>query len=196
LVTNYNKLWKLLFDRGMKRSDLKKYLGIGSTTLAKLGKNQPVSLDVIVRICEYFNCNVGDVMDIEPDKLTTLHNAYINILKSELIPAMGCTEPGCLAFVAAKVKEVLGCVPDRCTLTVSGNLLKNTKSVIVPGTNGMKGIKAAVAAGFIACSSEDGLEALERVKPHDIPRLRIYRNTPHVLPSEGDQLLYLDASAY
>lgn len=127
-----------------------------------------------------------------------LHTVYIDIMKSELIPAMGCTEPGCLAFVAAKVRETLGGIPEHCTFTISGNLIKNTKSVVVPGTNGMKEIKAAVAAGFVSCSSDDGLEVLERVWEEDIPVIQDYidNHAINILPSEGNELLYVDASAY
>ena len=64
-MVNYNRLWKLLIDKGMNKSELKNATGIGSTTLNKLTHNEPVSMDVIIKICKLLKCNVGDVLDIE-----------------------------------------------------------------------------------------------------------------------------------
>ena len=75
------------------------------------------------------------------------YQAYVEILKEELIPAMGCTEPIALAYAAAKAREVLGVLPDSVQLQVSGSIIKNVKSVIVPNTGHLKGMEAAVAAG-------------------------------------------------
>lgn len=69
-----------------------------------------------------------------------INNAYIAILKEELRPAMGCTEPIAIAYAAAKAREVLGALPDRLVLEVSGNIIKNVKSVVVPHTGGLRGI--------------------------------------------------------
>lgn len=63
-MVNYNKLWKLLIDLNMKKKDLKEAAGIGSTTLTKLNNNEPVSMDVMIKICEVLHCNIGDVMDV------------------------------------------------------------------------------------------------------------------------------------
>lgn len=60
---SYNKLWKLLIDCGMKRKDLKEVTGLSSSSMAKLGKNDPVSLDILMRICEVLNCQIGDIME-------------------------------------------------------------------------------------------------------------------------------------
>lgn len=65
---SYNKLWKLMIDKKMKKMQLKELAGIGSTTLAKLSKDEPVSMDVMARVCKVLECNIGDVMDILPDK--------------------------------------------------------------------------------------------------------------------------------
>ena len=86
------------------------------------------------------------------------YQAYVEILKEELIPAMGCTEPIALAYAAAKAREVLGVLPDSVQLQVSGSIIKNVKSVIVPNTGHLKGMEAAVAAGIIAGSAEKELE--------------------------------------
>ena len=79
------------------------------------------------------------------NKSDSRYQLYINILEEELVPAMGCTEPICLAYAAAKARQVLNAIPDRVEVLASGNIIKNVKSVIVPNTNGMKGINAAVA---------------------------------------------------
>lgn len=67
MSVSYNKLWKLLIDRNMKRTELRIAAGISSSTLAKLGKNESVTTDVLVRICETLNCDIGEIMEIVPD---------------------------------------------------------------------------------------------------------------------------------
>ncbi len=79
---------------------------------------------------------------------------YIDILKEELVPAMGCTEPVAVAFAGALARETLGTQPEAVRLTVSGNIIKNVKSVIVPHTGGRRGLHTAVAAG-ICCGNPD-----------------------------------------
>ena len=68
MAISYLKLWKLLLDKGMKKTDLIKAADISTTTLAKLSKNQSVSMDVMGRICSALSCDIGDVMEILPDK--------------------------------------------------------------------------------------------------------------------------------
>ena len=68
MAVNYNKLWKLLIDNNMNKTDLRVTADIGTATLAKLGKNQPVSMDVMLRICAVFSCNIADVMDVVPEE--------------------------------------------------------------------------------------------------------------------------------
>lgn len=67
MKTSYNNLWKLLIDNNMQKKDLIDTLGISSTTIAKMGKGEKVSLDVLERICEYFDCNIGDVISFEKE---------------------------------------------------------------------------------------------------------------------------------
>lgn len=67
MVISYNKLWKVLIDKKMKKMDLKEAAGLGTTTLSKLGKDQPVSMDVMMRICKVLDCNIGDIMDVLPN---------------------------------------------------------------------------------------------------------------------------------
>ena len=64
MAISYNKLWKLLIDKSMKKKDLISLAGLSTSTLAKMGKNQQVSMDVIIRICKALDCNIGDIMDI------------------------------------------------------------------------------------------------------------------------------------
>ena len=75
---------------------------------------------------------------------------YTRILKEELVPAMGCTEPISIAYAAAKARAVLGDAPISAKVEVSGNIVKNAKSVTVPHTGGMRGIKSAFVAGLVA----------------------------------------------
>ena len=97
------------------------------------------------------------------NKTDSRYNLYINILKEELVPAMGCTEPICLAYAAAKAREVLCDIPDRVEILASGNIIKNVKSVIVPNTNGMKGLKASVAIGIVGGDPNKELEVIANV---------------------------------
>ena len=92
-----------------------------------------------------------------------LYKEYLAILKEELIPAMGCTEPIALAYAASKAKEVLGELPDKVVVEASGSIIKNVKSVIVPNTNQLKGISAAVAAGIVAGNCDRELEVISEV---------------------------------
>lgn len=66
MAINYNRLWHLLIDKGMKKKDLRKAAGISTNTLAKLSKNENVSTSIIAKICEALNCNVEDVMEFVP----------------------------------------------------------------------------------------------------------------------------------
>ena len=98
-------------------------------------------------------------------------NAYINILKEELIAAMGCTEPIALAYAAAKAREVLGEVPKQVKVGASGSIIKNVKSVIVPNTNHLKGIEAAVAAGIVAGNPDKELEVISDITEDEIGKI-------------------------
>ena len=91
---------------------------------------------------------------------------YISILKEELVPATGCTEPIAVAYAAARLRAVLEGLPERIRVEVSGNILKNVKSVIVPNTGRLKGIRAAVAAGAVAGDAEKLLQVISSVPSH------------------------------
>lgn len=88
---------------------------------------------------------------------------YVNILKEELVPAMGCTEPIAIAYAAAVARKTLGQVAQRMEVEASGNIIKNVKSVFVPGTGGLRGIPAAAAAGMAAGDPDLELEVLSHV---------------------------------
>lgn len=106
------------------------------------------------------------------------YNAYISILKEELIPAMGCTEPIALAYAAAAARKLLGVRPERVEVSASGSIIKNVKSVIVPNTGHMKGIEAAVAAGIVAGDPDKELQVLSDITEQQIPEIQTYlKNT-------------------
>ncbi len=94
---------------------------------------------------------------------TEIKHAYISILREELVHATGCTEPIALAYAAARLRELLGAKPERIRAEVSGNIIKNVKSVVVPNTGGMKGIPAAIAAGAAAGDASKALQVIAGV---------------------------------
>lgn len=102
------------------------------------------------------------------------YQAYVQILKEELVPAMGCTEPIALAYAAAKAREVLGCLPERVHIGASGSIIKNVKSVIVPNTDHLKGIPAAAVAGIIAGRPEKELEVISEVSQEEIAEMQSF----------------------
>ena len=108
------------------------------------------------------------------------YQAYVQILKEELIPAMGCTEPIALAYAAAKAREVLGCLPERVHIGASGSIIKNVKSVIVPNTNHLKGIPAAAAAGIVAGNASKELEVISEVTPEQTEEISDFLNKAEI----------------
>lgn len=116
---------------------------------------------------------------------------YLEILRRELVPAMGCTEPVALAYCAAKARELLGTLPDRVEVEASGNIIKNVKSVIVPNTDGRKGIEAAAAIGILAGDASRELEALSQVTQEQKEALGLYmeRTSFQVTPADSDLVL-------
>ena len=107
-------------------------------------------------------------------KTDSRYAAYIQILKEELLPAMGCTEPIAIAYAAAKAAEVLGGRPEKLIIEVSGNIIKNVKSVVVPHTGGLRGIQAAAAAGAVAGDAGAELEVISNVTPEQIKEINDY----------------------
>ena len=110
------------------------------------------------------------------------YNTYVNILKRELVCAQGCTEPIAIAYCAAVARSVLGSIPDRVEVEASGNIIKNVKSVIVPGTNGGRGIAAAAAIGILGGDEKALLEVIKTVSEEAKAQLPSYiASTPITL---------------
>ncbi|MBR0136743.1 MAG: serine dehydratase subunit alpha family protein [Clostridia bacterium] len=107
----------------------------------------------------------------------TVYDQFIQIMKEELKPAMGCTEPIAIAYAAAKAREVLGAKPERLLIEVSGNIIKNVKSVVVPHTGGLRGIPAAAAAGAAAGDASKELEVISNVTGEGIAAMREFLKT-------------------
>ena len=126
------------------------------------------------------------------------YEAYLNILKKELVPAFGCTEHIAVAYAAACVRCLLGGAPERLLVEASGNIIKNVKSVIVPNTGGMKGIEAAAAAGVLSGKEEKKLEVLEELTEADQKSLHAYlAQTPiTVRQAPGDLTFDLIVTGY
>lgn len=104
---------------------------------------------------------------------------YVSILKEELIQATGCTEPIAIAYAAARLRSILGKEPEKIRAEVSGNIIKNVKSVIVPNTGGLKGISAAIAAGIVAGDAAKMLQVISYVPEKLHTRIAFYaENTP------------------
>lgn len=114
------------------------------------------------------------------------YQAYVQILKEELVPAMGCTEPIALAYAAAKAREVLGEIPDEVKVEASGSIIKNVKSVIVPNTNHLKGIPAAATAGIIAGKAEKELEVIAEVTEEQIEEMKEFLKTRKITVEHVD----------
>lgn len=124
--------------------------------------------------------------------------AYVHILEEELVPAAGCTEPIALAFAAARARRVLGGMPERVTAFVSGNIIKNVKSVVVPNTGGLRGIPASIAAGLAVGDDTRVLEVLEGVTDRELPRIAaVLEVCPiTVQPAESDLVFDIDITLY
>lgn len=123
-----------------------------------------------------------------------LYQQYLAILKEELRPAMGCTEPIALAYAAAKARELLGCTPQRICVAVSGNIIKNVKSVVVPNTGGLRGIAAAVSAGVVAGQAARQLEVISDVSEQQQREIREFlAETPiEITPSDSNLVFDID----
>ncbi len=99
---------------------------------------------------------------------------YYRVLKEELLPAMGCTEPISVAFASAKAASILGGVPETIAIFASGGLIKNIRCVTVPNTDGLIGIEASAIAGAISAKPEKELEVLEDLSEEDKRMMRVY----------------------
>ena len=126
-----------------------------------------------------------------------LKQRYLDILRDELIPAMGCTEPIAVAYAAALARKTLGVPPKRATLTVSANIIKNVKSVVVPNTGGLRGLEAAVAAGIVAGNADAELEVLCAVSDAQKKAIASYlaKAEIKVIPSGGNCVFEIEIRA-
>ena len=120
------------------------------------------------------------------------YGAYCNILREELVPAMGCTEPIALAYCAAKARETLGEMPDKVIIGASGSIIKNVKSVIVPNTDHMKGIPAAAVAGIVAGDAAKELEVIASVTREQIAQMRVFLENIPIVVAHVDNGLTFD----
>ncbi len=127
-----------------------------------------------------------------------LIDCYAQILQNELVPAMGCTEPIAVAYGAAIARETLGQLPQRVQVLVSPNILKNVKSVVVPHTQGMRGIAAAAAAGIAAGQASQKLEVISQAGAEEIARVKAYLESAEITVgcSERGWLLNIQITAW
>lgn len=126
------------------------------------------------------------------EKKDPRYQAYLHILQEELIPALGCTEPIALAYAAAAARKALGQLPRRTHAGVSGSILKNVKSVIVPNTNHLKGIPASIAAGTIVGQPEKQLEVLSGITPDQAEAIKTYLEQTEITVEHIDNGITFD----
>lgn len=126
------------------------------------------------------------------------HSKFIDTLKKELVPALGCTEPIAIAYVSAKARETLGGMPDSVDIEVSGNVLKNVKSVGVPNAPGLKGVDAACVVGMVGGDSSLDLEVLQPVTASDVEKAKslLASGFCRVMHLESDEPLHIRVTAY
>lgn len=121
------------------------------------------------------------------NKEDSLYSIYVQILKEELVMAMGCTEPIAISYACAKATQVLDHLPDRIVVKVSGSIIKNVKSVIVPHTNGLKGIEVAAAAGALYGDADAKLEVLSSATREQIEELPEYVQNTNITVQHIEQ---------
>lgn len=126
------------------------------------------------------------------EKTELRYQAYLQILKEELIPAMGCTEPIAVAYAAAVARKTLGAVPERVCVEASGSMIKNVKSVIVPNTGNRKGLEAAAAAGIVAGRPEQKLEVIADVTPEETKAILAYLDQTEITVEHVDNGVTFD----
>lgn len=126
-----------------------------------------------------------------------IYENYVRILKNELVPALGCTEPIALAYAAAKAVKTLGSFPDHLNVLCSGNIIKNVKGVKVPNSGGMKGVEAAAVLGAAGGDPDQALEVLETVGPEDLEKTKrlLAEGFCDCALKEGVANLYIEARA-
>ncbi len=126
------------------------------------------------------------------ERTNTVYKTYVEILKRELVRAMGCTEPIAIAYCAAVARKALGTLPSEIDVAASGNIIKNVKSVIVPNTGGLRGIEAAAAIGALAGDAEAGLQVVSHVAQEEIAALPGYMEQTAFSVSAAESEFLLD----
>ena len=121
------------------------------------------------------------------NKEDSLYSIYVQILKEELLMSMGCTEPISISYACAKATQVLDHLPDRIVVKASGSIIKNVKSVIVPHTNGLKGIEVAAAAGALYGDADAKLEVLSSATREQIEELPEYVQNTNITVQHIEQ---------
>lgn len=121
------------------------------------------------------------------NKEDSLYSIYVQILKEELVMAMGCTEPIAISYACAKATQVLDHLPDRIVVKASGSIIKNVKSVIVPHTNSLKGIEVAAAAGALYGDADAKLEVLSSATREQIEELPEYVQNTNITVQHIEQ---------
>jgi L-cysteine desulfidase len=126
------------------------------------------------------------------------YRAYTAVLRAELVPAMGCTEPIAVAYAAALARDLAGGRPDRVRVEASGSIIKNVKSVVVPHTGGLKGLEAAAAVGILAGDPSRELDLLAGAEPDTGAAVRDYlAATPvEVAPLDTSEVFDLQVTAF
>ncbi len=120
------------------------------------------------------------------------YQAYLKILREELVTAMGCTEPIAIAYAAAKAREALAAKPERVLIEASNNIIKNVKSVVVPNTGNLRGIEASAAAGIAAGTAEQSLEVLSKVDDSGRAKIRDFLENNEIVVTEASNGLVFD----
>ena len=126
------------------------------------------------------------------ERTGVVYKTYVEILKRELVCAMGCTEPIAIAYCAAVARKALGTLPSEIDVAASGNIIKNVKSVIVPNTGGLRGIEAAAAIGALAGDAEADLQVVSHVTPDEIAALPGYMEQTAFSVSAAESEFLLD----
>ena len=121
-----------------------------------------------------------------------IYSAYTEILKEELMAAMGCTEPIALAYAASIARRELNDLPDKVLVQTSGSIIKNVKSVIVPNTGHLKGIPAAVSAGIVAGNPDKELEVIADVSKEDIKNIEKFMQEKEIVVEHLDEGFIFD----
>lgn len=138
----------------------------------------------------YFCCKDSWKIMLEPN--------IINILEEEIVPAEGCTEPVAIAYVAAKAAEVLGEKPEKLNIYVSGNIIKNVKSVVIPNSGGLTGIETPAVMGALFGDTTKDLLVINHITKKDMEEVKSFlnKNTVRTIHEKNDIKLYIKVEAF